>query len=78
MDEIKPAGIPAPILKNPRAINLYMVAVIVSGAFPLIVIVGAIVLAFFEKTMPPEVWPLAGTALATLGLLIYGERNAGQ
>ena len=60
MDEPTPAGIPAPILKNPKAIDLYTVAVWALAAIGVLSVIGAMALAVFGRwlALPWARWPL--------------------
>lgn len=68
------AGIPDEIVKQERAINLYLIAVGALAAIVLLAIVGAIVLAFFGQTMPGEVWTVVGIAAGALAAML-GKGN---
>lgn len=77
MDELpQAAGVPGEILKDKRAINLYMIAVGALALIVLLAIVGAIVLALFGRTMPGEVWTVAGLAAGGLASMLGRESAA--
>lgn len=75
MDEVKPAGIPEPILKQKAAINLYLIAVGALAAVVVLAIVGAMLLASFGKSVPGELWTVVGLAVGALSTLLGGERQ---
>ena len=77
MDDPKPAGIPAPILKNPKAIDLYTVAVWALSAIGVLSVVGAMVLAIFGQAAPGEVWTVVGIAVGALATML-GRPNENQ
>lgn len=78
MDEqMQPAALPEEILKNKRSIDLYMIAVIGMVAIGLIAVVGAIVLALFERTIPGEVWTIVGTAVGAIATMLAGGQAKG-
>lgn len=67
------ANLPEEILQNKRAINLYLIAVGALAAIVLLSIVGAIVLAFFSRSMPGEVWTVVGIAAGALAAMLGKE-----
>jgi len=76
MEQPQPAALPEEVLKNKRSIDLYMIAVIGMVAIGLIAVVGAIVLALFERTIPGEVWTIVGTAVGAIATMLAGRSNA--
>ena len=75
MDEIEPSAIPETILKQKRAIDLYMIAVIALAVIGVLSIVGAMVLAAWGKAVPGEVWTVVGIAVGALSVMLGGERQ---
>lgn len=75
MDEIEPSAIPDVILKQKRAIDLYLIAVIALAIIGVLSIVGAMILAAFDKTVPGEVWTVVGIAVGALSVMLGGERQ---
>jgi hypothetical protein len=75
MDEVQPAGIPEPILKQRQAINLYLIAVGALAVMGVLSIVGAMLLAAFGKAVPGEVWTVVGLAVGALSVMLGGERQ---
>lgn len=75
MDEIEPSAIPEIILKQKRAIDLYMIAVIALAVIGVLSIVGAMVLAAWGKAVPGEVWTVVGIAVGALSVMLGGERQ---
>lgn len=76
-DDVQPASLPDLVLTNKRAIDLYMIAVIGMVAIGLIAVVGAIVLALFERTIPGEVWTIVGTAVGAIATMLAGNTARG-
>ncbi len=76
-DDVQPASLPDQILQNKRSIDLYMIAVIGMVAIGLIAVVGAIVLALFERTIPGEVWTIVGTAVGAIATMLAGNAAKG-
>lgn len=75
MDEVDPAGVPEIILKNKRAIDLYLIAVIALAIIGVLSIVGAMILAAWGKAVPGEVWTVVGIAVGALSVMLGGERQ---
>lgn len=75
MDEIEPSAIPDVILKQKRAIDLYLIAVIALAIIGVLSIVGAMVLAAWGKAVPGEVWTVVGIAVGALSVMLGGERQ---
>ena len=75
MDEIEPSAIPDVILKQKRAIDLYLIAVIALAIICVLSIVGAMILAAWGKAVPGEVWTVVGIAVGALSVMLGGERQ---
>ena len=75
MDEIEPSAIPETILKQKRAIDLYLIAVIALSIIGFLSIVGAMILAAWGKAVPGEVWTVVGIAVGALSVMLGGERQ---
>jgi hypothetical protein len=75
MDEIEPSAIPDVILKQKRAIDLYLIAVIALAIIGVLSIVGAMILAAWGKAVPGEVWTVVGIAVGALSVMLGGERR---
>jgi hypothetical protein len=75
MDEIEPSAIPDVILKQKRAIDLYLIAVIALAIIGVLSIVGAMILAAWGKAVPGEVWTVVGIAVGALSVMLGGERQ---
>lgn len=74
-EEPQPASLPEPILKDKRAITLYQIAVLALAAIGVITVLGAIVLAAFNRTMPDYVVALASVAVGGLVALVANNRE---
>lgn len=79
MDEelMQPAAMPEQVLKSKRAPDMYMIAVTGMVAIGLLALIGAIVLAFFRRTIPGELWPFAGMALGAIATMLAGGQSKG-
>lgn len=76
MDDPQPQAIPPEILKQKRAIDLYMIAVIALAAIGVLSVLGGIALAFLAKDVPGELWTFAGIAIT--GLVTMVSRGGDQ
>ena len=72
-DIVKPASIPEPILNNPSAINLYVIAVGSLALIGVTAILGAMILAFFDKVIPDAAWAIVGIAVGALAFAVRGQ-----
>jgi hypothetical protein len=72
-DDVQPASLPDQVLQDKRSMYLYMIAVIGMVAIGLIAVIGAIVLALFERTIPGEVWTIVGTAVGAIATMLAGQ-----
>lgn len=50
-----------------------MIIIAFTGTSAIIIIVGALLLAFFGKTVPEPLWGLGGAAMGSLGTLLTGH-----
>ncbi len=75
-EELQAQGIPAEVLKQKRAISLYLIAVIALAAIGVLSVVGGILLAWAGKDVPGEIWTFAGIAIT--GLVAMVSRDDGQ
>lgn len=73
--DIEPSAIPDVILKQKRAIDLYLIAVIALAIIGVLSIVGAMILAAWGKAVPGEVWTVVGIAVGALSVMLGGERQ---
>jgi hypothetical protein len=69
-EDVRPAALPDEVLQDKRSIDLYMIAVIGMVAIGLIAVIGAIVLALFERVIPGEVWTIVGTAVGAIATML--------
>lgn len=76
MTDLEPQAIPPEILKQKRAINLYLIAVIALAAIGVLSVVGGILLAWAGKDVPGEIWTLAGIGVGGLVAMIGRDAQA--
>lgn len=74
-ERVQAAGIPEPILKQRRALDLYLIAVGALAVMGVLSIVGAMLLAAFGRAVPGEVWTVVGLAVGALSVMLGGERE---
>jgi hydrogenase/urease accessory protein HupE len=67
---IDPQSLPEPIVQNPRAISIYMIVVVALALLGLATVIGGIVLAFVERTMPESVIVLGSVAVGALAGMV--------
>jgi hypothetical protein len=72
----EPQSIPPEILKEKRAINLYMIAVIALAAIGVLSVLGGILLAWSGKDVPSELWTFAGIAITGLVAMVSRDDRA--
>lgn len=70
---MQPAALPEQVLEHKRAIDLYLIAVVGMVAIGLIAVVGAMVLALFDRAIPGEVWTIVGTAVGAIATMLAGQ-----
>ena len=74
---VQPASIPDQILSQPQSINLYFVAVIALATIGVLAVVGGLLLAWADKTVPGEIWTFAGLAVGGLVALVGSGKGSG-
>ena len=75
-DEVQAQGIPEIVLKQKRAINLYMIAVVALAAIGVLSVLGGILLAWAGKDVPSELWTFAGIAITGLVAMVSRDGQA--
>ncbi|MBK8772686.1 MAG: hypothetical protein IPM06_19975 [Rhizobiales bacterium] len=74
-DLIQPAQIPAEILKDKRGFSLYFVAVVALAAIGVLAVLGGLLLAWADRTVPGEIWTFAGLAVGGLVALVGSDKG---
>lgn len=77
MQESTPAALPTEILKRRQSITLYQIVVIALAAIGLLVVVGGIVLSFFDRAIPESVIVLGSVAVGALAGMVAPATVAG-
>ncbi len=72
----QPQSIPPEILKQKKAINLYLIAVVALAAIGVLSVLGGILLAWAGKDVPGEIWTLAGIGVGGLVAMIGRDEQA--
>ena len=70
MDEVSPSALPAEIVKRREAITLYQIVVVALASIGLLVVVGGIVLSFFDRNIPESVIVLGSVAVGALAGMV--------
>lgn len=72
-----PQAIPPEILKQKRAIDLYLIAVLSLAIIGVLSILGGILLAWVGKAVPGELWTFSGIAITGLVAMVSRDQAAG-
>ena len=76
-DMAEPAALPQEIVKRPQALGLYQIVVIALAAIGLLVVVGGILLSFFDRAIPESVIVLGSVAVGALAGMVAPAAVAG-
>lgn len=77
MDEPTPSALPTEILKRRESITLYQIVVVSLAAIGLLVVVGGILLSFFDRAIPESVIVLGSVAVGALAGMVAPAAIAG-
>ena len=77
MQESTPAALPTEILKRRQTITLSQIVLIPLAAIGLLVVVGGIVLSFFDRAIPESVIVLGSVAVGALAGMVAPATVAG-
>lgn len=66
----EPMSLPEPVEKSPRAPTIYLVVVIALALLGVLTVVGGIVLAWGDKTLPESVIVLGSVAVGALAGMV--------
>lgn len=69
-DIAAPAALPTEILKRRESITLYQIVVIALAAIGLAVVIGGIVLSFFDRAIPESVIAIGSVAIGALAVMV--------
>jgi hypothetical protein len=64
------AALPEPIVNNPRAISIYLIVVVALAALGVLAVVGGVVLAYVDKSLPESVIVLGSVAVGALAGMV--------
>lgn len=70
-----PQSLPAPVANDPRAIDLYQIVIIALAATGLLVVIGGLVLSFFDRAVPESVIVLGSVAIGALASMVATGRS---
>jgi hypothetical protein len=70
MEEPTPSAMPTEIVKRRQAITLYQIVVTSLAAIGLLVVVGGILLSFFDRNIPESVIVLGSVAVGALAGMV--------
>lgn len=66
----EPMSLPEPVEKSPRAPTIYLVVVIALASLGILTVLGGIVLAYTDKTLPESVIVLGSVAVGALAGMV--------
>lgn len=78
MDDPTPSALPTEIVKRKESITLYQIVVMSLAAIGLLVVVGGIVLSFFDRSIPESVIVLGSVAVGALAGMVAPATVAGR
>ena len=67
---IDPQSLPEPIVSSPKAINIYLIVVIALSLLSILAVVGGVLLAWVDKTLPESVIVLGSVAVGALAGMV--------
>ena len=67
---IEPQSLPEPIVSSPKAINIYLIVVIALSLLSILAVVGGVLLAWVDKTLPESVIVLGSVAVGALAGMV--------
>ena len=70
MNDFSPQALPEPIVSSPKAINLYLIVVIALSLLGVLAVVGGVVLAYVDKSLPESVIVLGSVAVGALAGMV--------
>lgn len=70
MDSREVAALPEPVENNPRAISIYMIVVVALALLGVLTVLGGVVLAWADKTLPESVIVLGSVAVGALAGMV--------
>ena len=65
-----PMALPEPVEQSPRAPTIYIIVVVALAALGVLTVLGGIVLAYTEKTLPESVIVLGSVAVGALAGMV--------
>lgn len=74
-DIVTPQALPTEIVQQPGALALYRIAVYALAGIGAVGLVGVLVLAGLERTVPEAAIALAGVAVGALATMVAGGRQ---
>lgn len=66
----EPSSLPEPIVTNPQAVNIYTIVVVALSLLGVLAVVGGVVLAYADKTLPESVIVLGSVAVGALAGMV--------
>lgn len=66
----EPQSLPEPIVSSPKAINIYLIVVVALSLLSVLAVVGGVLLAWVDKTLPESVIVLGSVAVGALAGMV--------
>ena len=66
----EPQSLPEPIVSSPKAINIYLIVVVALSLLSILAVVGGVLLAWVDKTLPESVIVLGSVAVGALAGMV--------
>lgn len=63
-------ALPEPVLQNPRSISIYLIVVVALAALGVLTVLGGVVLAWADKSLPESVIVLGSVAVGALAGMV--------
>ena len=70
MNDFSPQALPEPIVSSPKAVSIYMIVVIALALLGVLTVLGGVVLAYVDKSLPESVIVLGSVAVGALAGMV--------
>lgn len=70
MPDFSPQALPEPIVSSPKAVSIYMIVVVALAVLGVLTVLGGVVLAWVDKTLPESVIVLGSVAVGALAGMV--------
>ena len=70
MNDFSPQALPEPVVSSPKAVSIYMIVVIALALLGVLTVLGGVVLAYVDKSLPESVIVLGSVAVGALAGMV--------